>query len=62
MVYIAITCGPGRTAEQKKGLYQAIAERVSVDLEIAMTDVFITMNETPAENWSFGDGLGQMIP
>ncbi|WP_433747323.1 tautomerase family protein [Falsibacillus pallidus] len=60
-VYISITCGPGRTVEQKKELYWAVAERVSADLEIAMTDVFITLNEAPAENWSFGDGVGQMI-
>lgn len=57
MIYIAITCGPGRTVEQKKKLYQSIAEALYKQVNIPTTDVFITLNETPIEDWSFGQGL-----
>ncbi|MED1203278.1 tautomerase family protein [Heyndrickxia acidicola] len=61
MLHIAITCGPGRTIEQKKSLYQALATSVSKRLNISAADVFITLNETPLENWSFGQGVAQMV-
>ncbi|MDP4086785.1 MAG: tautomerase family protein [Bacillota bacterium] len=57
MIHIAITCGPGRTVEQKKKLYQLIADALYKQVNIPTTDVFITLNETPIEDWSFGQGL-----
>ncbi len=32
MIYISITCGEGRTIQQKKNLYQSIAEELSTHL------------------------------
>jgi phenylpyruvate tautomerase PptA (4-oxalocrotonate tautomerase family) len=61
MVYIYITCGTGRTKEMKQALYAAIAEKIAVGAEININDVFIMLNETPWENWSFGQGKAQMI-
>ncbi|MDU9691986.1 tautomerase family protein [Priestia aryabhattai] len=61
MIYISITCGQGRTVEQKKNLYQSIAEGLHTDLAISTNNIFITLNETPLENWSFGQGLAQMV-
>ncbi|MFA9467022.1 MAG: tautomerase family protein [Velocimicrobium sp.] len=61
ILYIQITCGPGRTVEQKKSLYMDIATRLFTSCKIAKEDVFIILNETPLENWSFGDGIAQMI-
>jgi phenylpyruvate tautomerase PptA (4-oxalocrotonate tautomerase family) len=61
MMYVSITCGPGRTIDQKKRLYQSIASGISEHLNISTTDIFITLNETPVENWSFGEGLAQMV-
>ena len=61
MIYISITCGQGRTIQQKKKLYQSIAEELSTHLNISTNNIFITLNETPLENWSFGQGIAQMM-
>ncbi|HDR8406485.1 TPA: tautomerase family protein, partial [Bacillus cereus] len=61
MIYISITCGPGRTINQKKDLYKAIATSTANILQISTADVFITLHETPMENWSFGQGIAQML-
>ncbi|MGG2091893.1 tautomerase family protein [Bacillus sp. S13(2024)] len=61
MIHVSITCGPGRTINQKRNLYQSIAETLYNHLNISTTDIFITLNETSAENWSFGQGIAQMV-
>lgn len=61
MILVSITCASGRTAEQKTGLYQAIADAFKEYLNIPIENIFITLNETHRENWSFGQGKAQMI-
>lgn len=61
MIYISITCEQGRTIEQKKKLYQSIAEGLHTDLDLSTNNIFITVKETTLENWSFGQGLAQMV-
>jgi phenylpyruvate tautomerase PptA (4-oxalocrotonate tautomerase family) len=61
IMYISITCGPGRTINQKKSLYQSLSKAISNHLNISTADIFITLNETSAENWSFGQGVAQMV-
>lgn len=61
IMHVSITCGPGRTINQKKSLYQSISKTISNHLNISTTDIFITLNETPVENWSFGQGVAQMV-
>lgn len=61
MIYISITCGEGRTIGQKKNLYQSIAQSLYDYSNISTNDIFITLNETAAENWSFGQGIAQMV-
>ncbi|WCK56287.1 tautomerase family protein [Aneurinibacillus sp. Ricciae_BoGa-3] len=61
MIHVSIACGPGRTMNQKSNLYQSISKAISNDLNISTTDIFITLNETSAENWSFGQGIAQMV-
>ncbi|KKJ78200.1 4-oxalocrotonate tautomerase [Kiloniella litopenaei] len=56
LVIIQITCAEGRTTEQKKALYEAIAENVSNDAGVPRDDVIINLVETKRENWSFGNG------
>ncbi len=29
--------------------------------DVKTSDIFITLNETAAENWSFGQGIAQMV-
>lgn len=61
MIHVSITCAPGRSINQKRNLYQSISEAFYNHLNISTTDIFITLNETSAENWSFGQGIAQMI-
>jgi phenylpyruvate tautomerase PptA (4-oxalocrotonate tautomerase family) len=61
MILISITCAPGRTVQQKTGLYQAIADAFNEHFNIPIENIFITLNETHHENWSFGQGKAQMI-
>lgn len=58
-VIIQITLNGGRTLEQKKAFYKAIAEGLHERLGMRMEDVFIGLIEVPKENWSFGNGLAQ---
>ncbi|MDD1370596.1 tautomerase family protein, partial [Bacillus sp. MHSD17] len=61
MMYVSITCGPGRTIKQKSDLYQSISSKVSECSGIKIADIFITLNEIAAENWSFGQGVAQLV-
>ncbi|WP_459500637.1 tautomerase family protein [Bacillus sp. C1] len=61
MIHVSITCGPGRTVQQKQHLYQAISEALYNDTNISTANIFITLHETAAENWSFGQGMAQMV-
>jgi 4-oxalocrotonate tautomerase len=59
LVIIQITWNEGRTVEQKKQLYKAIAERLVKSPGIRKEDVFIGLVEVKKENWSFGNGEAQ---
>ncbi|AGE77677.1 TPA: tautomerase family protein [Bacillus thuringiensis] len=61
MIYVSITCGPGRTVQQKKDLYQSVSLKITEYSDVKTSDIFITLNETAAENWSFGQGIAQMV-
>lgn len=59
LVIIQITWNEGRTVEQKKILYKAIAEGLAKSPGIRVEDVFINLVEVKKENWSFGNGIAQ---
>ncbi len=59
LVIIQITWNEGRTVEQKKSLYKAIAEGLSHSLGVRTEDVFVNLVEVKKENWSFGNGIAQ---
>lgn len=59
MVMIEITAKHGRTSEQKKELFKLISQRLSKNLEMREEDIFITIVENKAENWSMGMGRAQ---
>lgn len=60
LVFVQIACSDGRTVEQKKALYQAIAQRAGA-AGIRPEDVVINLIETKRENWSFGNGLAPYV-
>ena len=59
LVMIQITWNEGRTLEQKKALYKAIADGLGGRLGLRREDVFINLVEVRKENWSFGNGIAQ---
>jgi len=59
LVYIQITANNTRTVDQKKALYQRIAELLGESPGIRSEDVFVNIVEVAKENWSFGHGLAQ---
>jgi len=61
LLFIQITCKSGRTAEQKTGLYDTLATRLSAAIPMRKEDVFIVLVETEFEDWSFGNGVAQMM-
>ena len=61
LIYIHITAKEGRTVEMKKKLYKNIAASISEKTNISIDDVFIVLSENKEENWSFGQGLAQLI-
>jgi 4-oxalocrotonate tautomerase len=59
LVIIQITWNEGRTTEQKKALYKAIADGLAAGVSLRKEDVFISLVEVKRENWSFGAGIAQ---
>src|ERR1700749_969720 len=53
LVIIQITWNEGRTVEQKKALYKAIADGLADKLSLRREDVFVSLIEVKRENWSF---------
>jgi 4-oxalocrotonate tautomerase len=58
-VAVQITLNAGRSLEDKRRLYAAIAERMAKLAQVRREDVFINLVEVPRENWSFGNGEAQ---
>jgi 4-oxalocrotonate tautomerase len=61
LVIVQITWSEGRTLEQKKALYKAIADGLADKLSLRREDVFINLVEVRRENWSFGNGVAQYV-
>jgi 4-oxalocrotonate tautomerase len=59
LVIIQITWNQGRSVEQKKALYKAIADGLVEAPGIRSEDVFVNLIEVTKENWSFGRGEAQ---
>ena len=59
LVIIQITWNEGRTVEQKKTLFKAIADGLHAAIGLRREDVLIDLIEVKKENWSFGNGIAQ---
>jgi 4-oxalocrotonate tautomerase len=59
LVIVQITWNEGRTVEQKKALYKAIADGLAGKPGLRREDVFVSLVEVRRENWSFGNGVAQ---
>jgi len=58
-VFIQLTLNAGRSLDQKKGFYKAVADGLNERLGLRREDVFINLVEVAKENWSFGNGVAQ---
>jgi len=58
---IEISMFEGRTVETKKRLIRLLFERLQHELGIAVSDVEITITETPKQNWGFRGSPGDEI-
>ena len=61
VVFVQIALRRGRAVEAKQALYRAIAERLGRAPGVRPADVFVTLVENGAEDWSFGDGIAQYV-
>jgi phenylpyruvate tautomerase PptA (4-oxalocrotonate tautomerase family) len=59
LVQIQVFWAPGKTVDAKLAMYKKIVERLGVNPGVRPEDVLISVNETAAENWSFGNGETQ---
>jgi 4-oxalocrotonate tautomerase len=59
IVIIQITLNSGRTVEQKRALYAAVADLLGAAPGVPRSDIIINLVEVVKENWSFGDGIAQ---
>jgi 4-oxalocrotonate tautomerase len=58
-ILIQITLNEGRSLDQKRAFYKAIADGLHDRLSVRREDVFINLVEVAKENWSFGNGEAQ---
>jgi 4-oxalocrotonate tautomerase len=58
-IIIQVTLNDGRSVEQKRAFYKAIADGLHERLKIRREDVVINLVEVRKENWSFGNGEAQ---
>ena len=61
LLYIYVTCAPGRSQAKKLRLYKELSSALSAKCSINSENIFIILNETARENWSFGNGLAQAL-
>jgi phenylpyruvate tautomerase PptA (4-oxalocrotonate tautomerase family) len=59
LVIIQVTWNEGRSVDQKKALYKAIADGLHAGVGLRREDVFVSLIEVKKENWSFGNGEAQ---
>jgi 4-oxalocrotonate tautomerase len=58
-ILIQVTLNDGRSVEQKKAFYKAVADGLLERVALRREDVIISLVEVRKENWSFGNGEAQ---
>ncbi|MGO4437378.1 tautomerase family protein [Rhizobium sp. RAF56] len=60
-VFFDITTGKPRSAEVKQAFYRRLAELLAEAPGLRPEDVLVTITTAAREDWSFGNGLAQML-
>jgi len=55
-ILLDITVFAGRSVDAKRALYRAVVRNLEERCGVAPTDVFITLDERPLENWGLRGG------
>jgi 4-oxalocrotonate tautomerase len=58
-IVIQVTLNEGRTLDQKRAFYKAVADGLHERVQLRREDVIIGLVEVKKENWSFGNGEAQ---
>jgi 4-oxalocrotonate tautomerase len=58
---ILVTLKSGRSEALKKSLYQAIVRELTLNPGVRAEDVMIVLRENGSADWSFGNGLAQLL-
>jgi 4-oxalocrotonate tautomerase len=61
VVFVQITMSFGRKPQQKRKLFERMAEILAQAPGLPPQDLFINLVETSWENWSFGNGEAQYM-
>jgi len=59
VVFVQITLNAGRTLDQKRALFAAIARNLVAAAGVRSEDIVVSLVEVAKENWSFGNGVAQ---
>lgn len=59
-VVVQVVLRSGRTLEQKKAFYAAVAEKAA-SAGVEPRNILITLIENELADWSFGDGVAQYV-
>jgi 4-oxalocrotonate tautomerase len=59
LIQIQIFWAPGKAVDAKLAMYGKIVERLGARPGVRPQDILISVVETAAENWSFGNGEAQ---
>ena len=60
-IFFDVTIGKPRSTEVKKAFYRRVVELLSEAPGVRPEDIMITITTATREDWSFADGLAQMI-
>lgn len=61
ILIIQIFLNSGRSVDLKKRFYKELTRRLVSEVDCRADDVFINLVEVTKENWSFGQGLAQLV-
>jgi len=60
-VVVCVTAGRPRTTATKKAFYQRLTDVLARSPGLRPEDVMVVINTTQLDEWSFGNGLAQMV-
>lgn len=61
LLYIQITLKSGRSEQKKTSFYEILAEELLNTVSIRKEDVFVVLVDNEFVDWSFGNGIAQML-